>query len=133
MEFSRPEYWSGELSLLQGIFPAQGSNPGLPHCWQILHHLRHQGSPNSFPLHIKQTKLQVFTVADKPCHKPDPCPCLKLQLLPLCLKLTVSYVHFLSIPQIHCNLSYFWVFVWLVSLSPVFFLHIQATTPSLRQ
>ena len=26
-EFSRPEYWSG-LSLLQGIFPTQGSNPG---------------------------------------------------------------------------------------------------------
>ena len=32
MEFSRPEYWSGSLSLLQGIFPTQGSNPGLPHC-----------------------------------------------------------------------------------------------------
>ena len=32
MEFSRPEYWSGLLSLLQGIFPTQGSNPGLPHC-----------------------------------------------------------------------------------------------------
>ena len=24
--------------LLQGIFPTQGSNPGLPHCRQILHH-----------------------------------------------------------------------------------------------
>ena len=22
--------------LLQGIFPTQGSNPGLPHCWRIL-------------------------------------------------------------------------------------------------
>ena len=30
--------------LLQGIFPTQGSNPGLPHCKQILYHLRHQGS-----------------------------------------------------------------------------------------
>ena len=29
-------------SLLQGIFPNQGSNPGLPHCRQILHHLSHQ-------------------------------------------------------------------------------------------
>ena len=29
MEFSRPEYWSGEPFLLQGIFPTQGSNPGL--------------------------------------------------------------------------------------------------------
>ena len=32
MEFSRPEYWSRCLSLRQGIFPTQGSNPGLPHC-----------------------------------------------------------------------------------------------------
>ena len=27
--------------LLQGIFPAQGSNPGLPHYRQILYHLGH--------------------------------------------------------------------------------------------
>ena len=33
------------LSLLQGIFPTQGSNPGFPHCRQILYHLSHQGSP----------------------------------------------------------------------------------------
>ena len=31
-------------ALLQGIFPTQGSNPGLPHCRQILYHLSHQGS-----------------------------------------------------------------------------------------
>ena len=31
--------------LLQRIFPTQGSNPGLPHCRQILCHLSHQGSP----------------------------------------------------------------------------------------
>ena len=29
----------GSLSLLQGIFPTQGSNPGLPHCRQILYQL----------------------------------------------------------------------------------------------
>ena len=34
----------GSLSLLQGIFPTQGSNPGLPHCRQILYQLSHQGS-----------------------------------------------------------------------------------------
>ena len=33
-------------ALLQGIFPAQGLNPGLPLCRQILYHLSHQGSPN---------------------------------------------------------------------------------------
>ena len=32
-------------ALLQGIFPTQGSNPGLLHCRQILYHLSHQGSP----------------------------------------------------------------------------------------
>ena len=32
-------------SLLQGIFPTQGSNPGLPHCRRILYQLSHQGSP----------------------------------------------------------------------------------------
>jgi len=26
-------------ALLQEIFPTQGSNPGLPHCRQILYHL----------------------------------------------------------------------------------------------
>ena len=37
----------GSLSLLQGIFPAQGSNPDLPHCRRILYRLSHQGSlPN---------------------------------------------------------------------------------------
>ena len=32
-------------ALLQGIFPTQGSNTGLPHCRQVLYQLRHQGSP----------------------------------------------------------------------------------------
>ena len=32
-------------ALLQGIFPIQGLNPGLPHYKQILYHLSHQGSP----------------------------------------------------------------------------------------
>ena len=29
----------GSFSLLQGIFPTQGSNPGLPHCRRILYQL----------------------------------------------------------------------------------------------
>ena len=35
----------GSLSLLQGIFPTQGSNPGLPYCRWILYQVSHQGSP----------------------------------------------------------------------------------------
>ena len=34
----------GYHALLQGIFPSQGSNPGLPHCRWILYHLSQQRS-----------------------------------------------------------------------------------------
>ena len=37
----------GNLSLLQGIFPTQGSNLGLPCCRQILYQLSHNGSLKS--------------------------------------------------------------------------------------
>ena len=33
----------GSLSFLQGIFPSQGSNPGLLHCRRILSQLSHKG------------------------------------------------------------------------------------------
>ena len=36
----------GAISLLQGIFPTQGSNLGLLQGRQILYHLNHQGSPS---------------------------------------------------------------------------------------
>ena len=52
--------------LLQGIFPIQGSNPGLPHCRWILYCLSHQGSPfdshdsqNTIALNIKDEKYPV--------------------------------------------------------------------------
>jgi len=32
-------------ALLQGTFPAQGMNPGLPHCRQTPYRLSHQGNP----------------------------------------------------------------------------------------
>ena len=35
----------GSCSLLQGIFPTQGLNPGFPHCRWILYQLSHKGSP----------------------------------------------------------------------------------------
>ena len=33
------------LSLLQGLFPSQGLNPGDPHFRRILYHLSHKGNP----------------------------------------------------------------------------------------
>ena len=46
------------LSLLQGVFPTQGSNPGLLHCRQILYQLSHKGSP--IPDKIKVICLHAF-------------------------------------------------------------------------
>ena len=58
----------GSLSLLQGIFPTQGSNPGLLHCMWILYQLSHQESPrilewvaypfsSRFSLHRNRTRV----------------------------------------------------------------------------
>ena len=44
-------------SLLQGIFPTQGQNPGLLHCTQILYHMNHQRSP----CHLIQVFHDHFT------------------------------------------------------------------------
>ena len=40
----------GSLSLLQGIFPTQGLNPGLPHCRRILYQLNFYVLPLRFPV-----------------------------------------------------------------------------------
>ena len=70
--------------LLQGIFPTQGSNPGLLSCRRILYHLNHQGSPRTlewvaYPFsmelptpEIKQgpPALQVDSLPAEPAGKP---------------------------------------------------------------
>ena len=47
-DFSGKNTGVGCHALLQGVFPTQGSYPGLLHCRQILYHLSHQGSPNKW-------------------------------------------------------------------------------------
>ena len=63
----------GSCSLLQGIFPTQGSNPGLLHCRQILFQLNYQGSPRilewvTYPFSSRSSQLRnqtrVFCIAD---------------------------------------------------------------------
>ena len=44
MDFTGQNTGVGRHSLLQGIFPTQGSNPGLPYCRWILYQLSHWGS-----------------------------------------------------------------------------------------
>ena len=51
------------LSLLQGIFPTQGSNSGLPHCRRILYQLSHKGSPRilewvAYPFSSRSSQLR---------------------------------------------------------------------------
>ena len=45
MGSSKQEYWGRLPCYPPGIFPTQGSNPGLPHCRWIFYHLSHQRSP----------------------------------------------------------------------------------------
>ena len=56
------------LSLLQGIFPTQGSNPGLPHCRRILSQLSHKGSPTCSKVMFKilQVRLQQYMYQELP-------------------------------------------------------------------
>ena len=49
-------------SLLQGIFPTQGSNPGLPHCRQSLYHLSYQGSPVFITFYLKVKYWYILSI-----------------------------------------------------------------------
>ena len=51
--FSRKSTWVGCHFFLQGIFPTQGSNPGLPHCRQTL-----LSEPPGKPLLYNPVQLQ---------------------------------------------------------------------------
>ena len=73
--------------LLQGIFLTQESNPGLPHCRQMLYSLSHQGSP---PTNHTFIQLSLVTLPLNSCleastlnpfHIPDPVEHFLLLLL----------------------------------------------------
>ena len=40
------------VAFLQGIFPTQGSKPGLPRWRWVLYQLCHQGSPRTIQMHF---------------------------------------------------------------------------------
>ena len=57
----------GSFSLFQGIFPTQGSNPGLPHCKWILYQLSHKWSPRildwvAYPFSSRSPQPRNWTV-----------------------------------------------------------------------
>ena len=79
----------GSLSLLQGIFQTQGSNPGLPQCKWILYQLSHKGSPEEW---LFSNKCQIYW-----CH------------ILFSLKSTMSphfskYEVHSCLPNRHCNI-----------------------------
>ena len=63
IEFSRLEYWS-IFSLLQGLFPMQGSNPGLPNCKRIVYQLRTKGSPSTTAAAAAKSLQSCLTLCD---------------------------------------------------------------------
>ena len=60
----------GSFSLLQGIFPTQGSNTGLLHCTWILYHLNPWGSPCFHIITQSNTIMHPITVvlSTEPTH-----------------------------------------------------------------
>ena len=81
----------GRLSLLQGIFPAQGLNPSILHCREILHHLSQKGSPR-LPWPNSNTITSAKTSLTQPealhPHSVHPCPFCTIPIL-----FSPSYYH----------------------------------------
>ena len=104
------------FALLQGIFPTQGLNPGLPHCRWILYHLSYQGSPSrvSLPSPEKLPYPEIkpgfpaFQVDSSPAKLPRK-PCISLDLsknLEIIGKQRNIYNRNLTIVSNYCNLIY---------------------------
>ena len=96
----------GSCSLLQRIFPTQGSNPGLPQCGQILYQLSHKGSPRilewvayAFSSGSSQPRNRTrvsciaggFFLPDRRKAKMTVPPWRSLNILPNC-----THIHFLG-------------------------------------
>ena len=59
-----------------GIFPTHGSNPGLPHCRQILYQLSHKGSPRilewvAYPFSRGSSQLRNWTRVSRKYNVPN--------------------------------------------------------------
>ena len=67
----------GSCSLLQGISPTQGLNPGLPHCRWVLYQLSHQGSPR-----ILEWVAYPFSIGSSPPRNWTGSPSLQVNSLP---------------------------------------------------
>ena len=52
----------GCYALRQGIFPTQGSNPGLPNCRRALYHLSHQGIIKQTTVYFNFTAMHTWQI-----------------------------------------------------------------------
>ena len=99
--------------LLQGIFPTQGSNPGLPHCRQTLYPLSHQGSPIiSYVEHLFMYPLAICVSSLEKCLFRSSAHCL--------VGLLVFFCHWVV-----------WVLCIFWKLGPCQLHHLQIFFPSL--
>ena len=97
----------GCQALLQGIFPTQGSNPGLPHCSQILYRLSHReaqnywsGQPIPSPGHLSNPRIKPGS----PALQADSLPA-ELPGKPTFKKMVVFNSAFLGVYQIRSDQS----------------------------
>ena len=108
----------GSLSLHQGIFPTQGSNPGLPHCRKILYQLSYQEIPRilewvAYPFSSRSSQSGIER--GSPALQVDSLP-TELSGKPWCGLIThfnyliiVCYI----VPQLLYTFTHLWGYQWL--------------------
>ena len=101
----------GSLSLLRGVFPTRGLNPGLPHCRQILYQLSHMASlcaltglelvDSSWWVMLKGKKKKKSKFNDDPCKFKI---CIRFSSFSksLCLIIFLPLDHLVSVNEKHC-------------------------------
>ena len=117
--WNSPGQNTGVGSLLQGIFPTQGSNPGLSHCRWIFYQPSHQGSPRI----LEWVAYPVSSVSSRPASQADSLP-LSYQGSPVTTPLNYFFWHAVVVVQ---SPSHVWLFVtlWAVAHQASLFITIS--------
>ena len=87
--------------LLQGIFPTQGSNPGLLHGWQILYHLATREAPYKVWLCLLWADSYVISISAIQ-YKPHLFFAQETEIKPLTVQANVYFLLHLSKRQTMC-------------------------------
>ena len=116
--WNSPGQNTGVGSLLQGIFPTQGLNPGLSHCRWIFYQPSHQGSPRI----LEWVAYPVSSVSSLPALQADSLP-LSYQGSPVTTPLNYFFWHAVVVQ----SPSHVWLFVtlWAVAHQASLFITIS--------